>query len=320
MEIRKFRIGFVFLAIALAIASVMATKKKQAAPPPKKAPAQIRTIVSLTSISPCADEYKSVQHINSQLQRWREQAPEITEVGTYGKTSKGTPCNYFRIGTKDKPKILIHSGLCGDEEFPVIANMQLIHRLLSDYQADEEVTWLVENRDIYFIPVVSPDTYLQTRKIENIDPQTNFPSYKRMNPQPPSATLVLMQWASQQKFKGVLNNHAPGEKLLPPEICKAQDYEAICGLIDKMTGRNGYITSRVDKSDGTGNDVDWFYTTGACSMSMFWGKNSQQTVCYKEVAHEVERNYPALKLFIKEAAEMELQPRPLKTIYFYQAD
>ena len=76
---------------------------------------------------------------------------------------------------------MIQSGLEGDEEFSVLANMNLIYRLLTSFGNDNEITWLLKNRDIYFVPVASPDTYLLSAHIDGFNPIRSFPSPHKSN-------------------------------------------------------------------------------------------------------------------------------------------
>jgi len=316
MDSTKLRTGFTILFIALTGGIVTTYNQKITKP----IETEHKIIVKTESISLPTEQYKSYQHIIQQLNRWHQESPSNTEIGVYGKTTKGTSCNYFRIGAKNKPKVLIHSGLVGNEEFPVLMNMHIIHKLLTDYETKSEIKYLLDNRDVYFVPVASPDTYLKSNTIEDIDPMTSFPTYKKMNPQTSSATLALMQWAENQKFKAVLNNHAPGEKILPPEICVNEDREKIYKIINKMISANGYLTSETNKNESTGNDTDWFYATGSCSIQMQWGKKSKQYISYSEVEPTLNRNYNSILIFIKEAIDINVSPKPLKAIYFYQVD
>ena len=272
------------------------------------------------TISPVMQFYKGYGDIIEQLKKWNSEAPSVTEVTAYGKTSQGTECNYFRIGNKEKPKVLIQSGLYGDEEFSILATMNLIEKILSGYGKNDDITWIVDNRDIYFIPVASPDTYLKPDKIEGYNPHTSFPYPKRPNNASPSPIKLMMSMMNNMKFKAVLNMHTPGESIYPPEICKKEDGDKISGIIAKMTGLNGYKTERIENTHGSGTDTDWFYSSGATSVQMMWGQKTRQFVEYSEVSPSVDRSLNAILLFIKEGTELELNPTPLRTIYYYEAD
>ena len=272
------------------------------------------------TISPVAQNYKTYGELVDQMKKWSSEAPSVAEVNSYGKTVNGTECNLLRIGTKEKPKVLIQSGLYGDEEFAILANMNLIEKLLSGYGKNDEITWLVDNRDIYFIPVASPDTYLKPEKIEGYNPHTSFPYPKRPNNASPSPIKLMMGLMNTNKFKAVMSMHSPGECVLPPEICKKDDGDKISGLVQKMIGLNGYKTERIENAHGSGTDVDWFYSAGATSVQMMWGKKSRQYVEYSEVPTSVDRSLQSIFLFIKEGTELELRPTPLRTIYYYEAE
>ena len=272
------------------------------------------------SVSPVLASYKNYNDIIDQLQVWQKEAPSMTELVSYGKTASGTECNYLRVGTKDKPKILVHAGLYGDEEFAILATMNIIEKMLSSYGKNDDVTWVMDNRDIYFVPVASPDTFLKPDKIEGYNPHTSFPYPKRPNNASPSPVKLMISMMNHMKFKAVLNMHTPGESIYPPEICKKEDGDKICTLVKKMTGLNGYKTDRVENAHGSGTDVDWFYSAGAASVQMMWGTKTRQFVEYSDVAPSVDRSLSSILLFMKEGTELDLHPTPLRTIYYYQAE
>lgn len=269
-------------------------------------------------ISPVLQEYKTTSEIVEQLEKWHKESPSLTEIASYGKTANGTECIYFRAGTKDKPKVLIHSGLNGDEEYAILACMNMIENMLSGYNKNDDITWILDNRDIYFIPVFSPDTYLKNEKIEGYNPSTSFPYPKRPNNASPTPIKLAMSLACNMKFKAVINMHTFGESIYGPEICAKEDGDKINALVTKMVGLNGYKTERLENAHGSGNDVDWFYSSGAASIKMLWGKNSKQFVDFKEIGSSVQRSLPALLLFMKEGTELDLRPTPLRTVYYYE--
>jgi hypothetical protein len=269
------------------------------------------------SISPVQTSYKTYNDIIEQLSKWQKECPSISELVKYGKTANGTECNYLRIGNKEKPKVFIHSGLYGDEEFAILATMNIIEKMLSGYGKNQEMTWIMDNRDIYFVPVCSPDTYLKSDKIEGYNPHTSFPYPKRPNNPSPSPIKLLMSMMNNLKFKAVLNMHTPGESIFCPEICKKEDGDKINSLASKMAGLSGYKTERVENAHGSGSDVDWFYSAGATSVQMMWGSKTRQFVEYSDVSPSVERNLSSILLFMKEGTELALNPTPLRTIYFY---
>jgi len=261
------------------------------------------------------DHYASRDEIAQQLAIWTKEIPYLTEVDSYGTTADNNSCLYFRVGTKDKPKILIQSGLDPNEECAILCNLNLIYRFLSEYHLNPEVKWLVHNRDIYFVPLANPDGF-QTKTSKN-ELLNVFPSPKNLNPKICSSSKLLMEFANAKKFQGSLNLHTFGEHILPPSIANDSDAKQIYNLVDKMCGKNGYLTKQIRNQDGDGNDTDYLYSTGACSITMQVGQDSKSFVSYSETKPTVNRIYSSVLMFMKEAAEIDLNPQPLKTIYFY---
>jgi hypothetical protein len=258
-------------------------------------------------------DYNTYQKIIDQLNKWHLEYKDITEISTYGKTSKGTECVYFRIGTKDKPKILIQSGIEGNEEFSILANILLIQKILSKYNQNEEIEWLVKNRDIYFIPVVSPDSYLKKEnKRMNI-----FPVGTKYESSMPSSVRVLVDLTNNLKFKSVLSLHPYGESFTYPKNACVKDSGNICKVIEKMSSTNGFqIKKPINQIN---DDVNWFYSINACSVGVFIGQESKDYIVYSDIEPSVNQSFNSFILFIKESVEIDLNPQPLRPVY-HQAD
>ena len=58
---------------------------------------------------------------------------------------------------EDEPDALIMARQHSDEEAPTEIALQLIENLTDLYGSDSRVSWLIDNRDIWIIPVVNPD-------------------------------------------------------------------------------------------------------------------------------------------------------------------
>ena len=48
--------------------------------------------------------------------------------------------------------------------------------LLSEYGKNDRITKILDTAEIYFVPVVSPDSYPYSRTVEGVDPNRNFPT------------------------------------------------------------------------------------------------------------------------------------------------
>ena len=103
--------------------------------------------------------YLNYQMTVAQLKKWNSEAPDLTEVGTYGKSSRGTDIYYIRINNKeqwgmDKPCVMITACIHGNEPLSSSVVMGYIGTILDKYGDDPEITKLVNERDMYFVPVL----------------------------------------------------------------------------------------------------------------------------------------------------------------------
>ena len=265
------------------------------------------------------DRFTSYEAMRETMKSWASSAPEISEFAAYGRTSLGTCVNYLRVGTRDKPKVLIQSGISSDEEFGILANLKLAERILSNFGKDEAVTWLVRNRDIYFVPVVSPDNFLQSNLVEGKDPESSFPCLSKLNPKSPSTVKLLMDFVQKQKFSASLNFHTYGEHFSLPTNAHEKDTMAMGKIAQRMADLSGY---RLQRKQGAGNpsDLDWLYSSGCFSVDVMLGSNDRKYVAYSEVESSMDRLYDSLALFIREAPESSISPVPLPSVHFYQGE
>lgn len=255
-------------------------------------------------------EFINYTEICALMKKWSEEAPEITEYGTYGNTKSGTPLTYLRIGTPGKPKICIHAGIHGNERLCMAATMWMMEKLLHDYGREENITWLVENRDVWWIPVLSPDTHLRSRHVEGRDPNRDYPYPGRRNHTPTSPIQGIMKLHEKENFLGVISGHTTGNIYFWPSIGPREDQMIHERLAGEMSERSGYRNSKIS-SRPNGYEIDWYYWKGAVSILTEFGSSS---VGHNQPARNIEphgkKNYPAYMHFIKEAPDLQKRLSP----------
>ena len=92
--------------------------------------------------------------------------PEVvSEKWSIGQSHQGRDLWCFRVSAnpevdEDEPEILIdglhHAREIMASEFPIM----FAEYLASNYGTDEEITWLLDNRELYIVPVVNPDGFV----------------------------------------------------------------------------------------------------------------------------------------------------------------
>ena len=255
-------------------------------------------------------EFINYQQICSLMKKWHQEAPEITDYGEYGQTSKGTPLTYLRIGTPGKPKVCIHAGIHGNERLSMAATMWIMQKMLHDYGRDKQVTWLVENRDVWWIPVLSPDTHLRSRHVEGRDPNRDYPYPGRRAHTPTSPVQGIMSLHEREDFLGVISGHTTGNVYFWPSIGPQNDQLIHRNLANEMSDRSGYSSSKIS-SRPSGYEIDWYYWKGAVSILTEFGSSrighNQPT---SQIVPHGEKNYKAYMHFILKAPDLQEKLSP----------
>lgn len=272
--------------------------------------------------------YLDYSGIVTQIKEWNTQAKDLTEVGTYGKSKRGTDLYYIRIhnsyDTKPKPKVLITACIHGNEPWSTGVVMGYAGTLLGEYGKNQEITDLVNSRDIYIIPVVSPDSYPHSRHVDGVDPNRNFPGPSNPNRQSVPPVKAVQDFVLKIKPNAVISGHTWGRIFLHPYGDKndyCPDHAEYQRIIGKMGQMCQYNVKRACEMYGTpihGTEVDWYYRHGAFSSSpngqinqgafsivMEMGTH-QRIPTHREIEEEFNRTFRAVLHFIQEAPLVEI--------------
>ena len=265
----------------------------------------------------------------AQLKQWQSEAPTLAEVGTYGRSTRGHDLYYIRITNKtnsDKPVVLITACIHGNEPLAASTTMAMIGTILKEYGDKKEITDLVDSRDIYFVPVVSPDSYPHSRHVDGVDPNRNFPG-----PRSPSRRSVAPVAAIQSLFEkikpqAVISGHTWGRVFLTPygDTNKKNphwdEYQKIIGQMASMSGykvlraydlytANGLAIPppiRVEFRPIYGTEVDWYYRNGAFAIVCEFGRH-QRIPSDSDIRVEFEKTYGAFLHFIQKAPLVQIR-------------
>lgn len=284
----------------------------------------------INNITNAHPEYMSYPQIVEQLKKWNSEAPDMTEVKVYGKSTKGQDLYYIRIcdtrnlETNNKPRILITACIHGNEPLATSTTMWYIGELLKSYNSNEDIKELLDSRDIYFVPVVSPDSYPTSRMVDGVDPNRNFSEDVSVLPVEAIKNLFYTI-----KPKAVIAGHTWGRVYLTPygDIVKNcpnhSDYERIVGKMSELSGYrkmracdmykgNGRIDNPpIRTTDGNpvggykvmipiyGTEVDWYYKNGSFPIIIEFGTH-QRIPTTKDTEDEFDRTFEAVLHFIKE--------------------
>jgi hypothetical protein len=303
----------------------------------------IKQIISVPKISPPKNNitnahpaYMNYAQIVKQLKQWNSEAPDMTDVKVYGKSTKGEDLYYIRIcdtrsiESNNKPCVLVTACIHGNEPLATSTTMWYIGELLKSYNDNEDIKSLLDSRDIYFVPVVSPDSYPTSRMVDGVDPNRNFSEEPSVAP-----VEALKNLFKTIRPKAVVAGHTWGRVYLTPygDVMKNcpnhSDYERIVGKMSELSGYrkmracdmykgNGKIDNPpIRTTDGYpigghkvmvpiyGTEVDWYYKNGSFPIIIEFGTH-QRIPTTKDTEDEFDRTFEAFLHFIQEAPLVEI--------------
>jgi len=200
--------------------------------------------------------FYTLAEINAQLDSMYAHYPNIiTQKFSIGNTLEGRPIYVVKISdnpnvNESEPQVFYNALIHAREPQGMMTIMYYMNYLLENYGTDPEVTYLVNNREIYFQPVVNPDGYeynrstnpngggmfRKNRKLNsdgsrgvdlnrnfsyqwgyNNSGSSNIPSdetYRGTAPFSEPETQVMRDFVNTKSFKTALNYHTYSNLLL----------------------------------------------------------------------------------------------------------
>lgn len=267
--------------------------------------------LSTADVSVKIPYHLNYKNIVEQLKTWEKEVPDLTEVGTYGQSSRGNDLYYIKLTnekiTNKKPTVLITACIHGNEPLATATVMGYIGTILSSHhQKDKEILELMKNREIWFIPLVSPDTFVVSRALDGVDPNRDFPTAKNPNKQSTPSVMALRNFYEKHKFNAVASGHTWGRQYLipygdsydpPPHI---NEYRQIVGEMASMSNYQMITPKEIYKKAIFGTELDWFYRNGAFAIVIEFGTH-QKIPSKADVDEEFRRTYKAILLFMDKA-------------------
>ena len=234
------------------------------------------------------DYYPTYEAYVDLMYQFQANYPDLCTVVNIGQTVEGRDLLFARISDnagwdEGEAQFMYTSSMHGDEVAGYILFLRLIDYLLTNYGTNDQVTYLVNNLDIWINPLANPDgTYNggnntlngATRfNANNVDLNRNYPDPED-GPHPDGKawqpeTMAFMQLAEQNHFLMSANCHGGAEVFnYPwdtwPQLHADDDWWYYVGREWADTvhayGPPGYFN---DLNNGVTNGYQW-YTTNGC--------------------------------------------------------
>ncbi len=162
--------------------------------------------------------YPTVAQLGSDLQAIAAAHPNLCQLFSIGKSVQGRDLWILKISDnvtveEDEPEFKYISSMHGDETVGIVLMMDLIEELMSEYGSDPQITRLVNEVEIWIMPLMNPDGYNAGSRYnaQGVDLNRDFPDRisDPVNTTAGRAPEVahVMNWAFQQSTVLSANLH-----------------------------------------------------------------------------------------------------------------
>lgn len=214
--------------------------------------------------------YRNYAKVESDLKAIAANYKDLAILDTYGVTKQGRNLYVLKLSTggENKPKLMLTAATHGDELITTEVLFSLTNELLTGYvQKNERLTKILEARDIYIIPVVSPDSFeARDRYVQRKDPNRSYPWPENINNQTVDVIEAMMNYTNKMKFTGSLDLHAYGQLVMYPwgytkKAPNAGDAVGFKDLVQIMARDNQYKAGQISTTIyvAEGSSADYFY-------------------------------------------------------------
>ncbi|MEB3196473.1 MAG: M14 family zinc carboxypeptidase [Candidatus Sericytochromatia bacterium] len=237
--------------------------------------------------------YRRIDQLRDDVRALAKQHPDRLRVQSIGQSLEGREILALELLGKTRgprPPVLFYSGVHARELVPVEIQLRLLDHLVTRYGKDPVVTRLLDEREVWIIPMLNPDGRQRVeqgedfwRKNARLNPDGSFgvdlnrncdnhwqegearPNeevYRGQAPLSEPETRVLTKFMSEKKFTLAVDMHSFGGMLLwPPGYGKTfTKQEAVLGKLGRaIANRLAYKTGTIGRVlyHVTGDTTTW---------------------------------------------------------------
>jgi hypothetical protein len=222
-----------------------------------------------------SSQYRKYADVERDLIAFSQKYSSLATLETYGISKEGRKLYALKLSTNNlnaknktnKLQVLVTAATHGDELITVEVLFSLIGELLEGQAKDSRLQKILDGRDIYFIPVVSPDSFEgRERYVQGIDPNRSFPWPEQEVNKTVDCIQALMDFTNAHQFVGSLDLHAYGRLVMypwaytktPPD---SKDAVLFGDLVRRMARENQYTAGQISTTIyvAKGSSADYFY-------------------------------------------------------------
>jgi hypothetical protein len=255
-------------------------------------------------------DFHNYNSLTTELQNIASNYPSITNLYSLGQSVQGRTIWGLKITDnpnieENEPEVRICGCHHGNELMSVELPLLLALLLVENYSINPDITDLIDNREIWIIPMVNPDgrMLIQRRNANNVDLNRDYGymwdgSGGSPSPFSQPETQVIRHHALENNFVLSLSYHTTAAyvnylwnykpQLTPDDdliVLLSNQYATSSGY----TAINGYAwyQCRGDTNDfsyGCRGDIDWTIETGNSNIAYSWNNNRDAMIDIIEAA------------------------------------
>ncbi|OQX27762.1 MAG: hypothetical protein BWK80_03550 [Desulfobacteraceae bacterium IS3] len=226
--------------------------------------------------------YPNLSELASELREIEAAYPNLCRLYNIGASTRGHELWFMKISDnvdaeEDEPEFHYISSMHGDEPVGMELCLNLIHLLTDDYSTDERITDLVNETEIWIMPLMNPDGYASQERYnaQNKDLNRSFPDqyHDPVNTVSgrPTETQHVMNWAFAHSPALSANLHG-GDLVVNYPYDSNPEFDSVysaCpddGLFIQMalsyTSQNLPMKNGGDFDQGITNGAAWYHVKG----------------------------------------------------------
>lgn len=217
--------------------------------------------------------YHDYDSVREKLDRIVLKYPNIAKLQVYGKSAEGRDLFALKISDnvhqdENEVELMLTSSTHGDELISVEVVMSLIQSLIDGYGTDSRMTRFVDQRELWFVPVVNADGYVRRSRYtaNGTDPNRAYPWPENPDRDPVPCIKKIMEFFQSRNFSGSIDFHASGQMIMYPWAYTYDPvdsfFERIMGdLVRNMANSNGYVHGSISKTIyvAKGSSADYYH-------------------------------------------------------------
>ena len=202
---------------------------------------------------------------------------DICTIESIGRSVQNRDIYYLKISnnpavSQPKVKIKLIANIHGDEPVGYYLLLKLIELFTLEYGNDPRITNLIDNAEIFIMPLMNPDGYVNHVRYNanNVDLNRNFPMPDGTENPDGNAyqpeTLAMMNWSNANNFSLGMNMHGGSLVMNYPwdySYTLTPDDELLQELSLAYSSHNTPMYNSDEFEHGITNGAQWYVITGS---------------------------------------------------------